>query len=395
MSGRRVLASRAAVLLAVLLGSACSVDGAQPAPSATGPSPSSTASAPAATVGAAGGVEVSRTLATGLRVPWGVAFLPDGSALVAQRPTGRIVRIGSEGGTTAAGTVPGVADRGEGGLLGLAVLPAGTPVASPPGDATLAPAATGGLIEAISVFAYLTTNQDNRVVRMTYDGRTLSRPIPILTGIPAASFHNGGLVTFGPDHKLWIGTGEGGQPDRAQDRNNLGGKILRLNPDGSIPSDNPFPGSPVYSLGHRNVQGLTFDSVKQPWATEFGQNRWDELNRIVPGGNYGWPIVEGRSDRPGLVNPLVQWRPSEASPSGLAIVRDVAYIGALRGERLWRVPLNGTRTAHPKAFLEGQYGRIRTVAATPGGALWITTSNRDGRGSPRSGDDRVLLVRLT
>jgi aldose sugar dehydrogenase len=385
----------AAALLVVLAG--CSGDAAAPASSATGGTPSPTLSAPVATggVGGVGGVEVARTLATGLRVPWGVGFLPDGSALVAQRPTGQVVRIGVDGGTAPAGTVPGVADRGEGGLLGLAVLPPGTGGAPAPAPTSRPPTATGSLTEPVTVFAYLTTASDNRVVRMTYGGATLGRPTPILTGIPSASFHNGGLVTIGPDGKLWIGTGEGGVPSRAQDRNSLGGKILRINLDGSIPSDNPFPGSPVYSLGHRNVQGLAFDSVKQPWATEFGQDTWDELNRIVPGGNYGWPIVEGQSDRKGFISPLVQWPTDDASPSGLAIVRDVAYIGALRGERLWQVALEGTRTGEPKDYLNGEYGRIRTVAATPGGALWITTSNRDGRGSPRPGDDRVLLVELT
>jgi glucose/arabinose dehydrogenase len=323
-------------------------------------------------------VTVLKTLATGLRVPWGVAFLADGSALVAERPTGRIVRVGVDGGTTTVGTVPGVADRGEGGLLGLAVLPSAADLDAP-----------------VTVFAYLTSTEgDNRVVRMSYNGVQLGRPTQVLTGIPASDHHNGGLITIGPDSKLWIGTGDAGLTSRAQDRNSLGGKILRINLGGSVPSDNPFPGSPVYSLGHRNVQGLAFDSTKQPWAVEFGQNTWDELNRIVPGGNYGWPLVEGRQPRAGLIEPLVQWRTDDASPSGMAIVGDVAYIGGLRGERLWQVPLNGTTTGTPKALLYQQFGRIRTVAATPAGRLWITTSNRDGRGTPASSDDRIILLGL-
>lgn len=387
----------AVIAVAALTLAGCSGSAVSPASTA---SPASPASSPAATGGSAtaapsGAVSVFGTAATGLDVPWGMAFLPDGSALVGQRPTGQVVRVAAQGGgVTPAGRVPGVADRGEGGLLGLAVAPSAT-VTGPVDTSAARPTATGGLTEPVTVFAYLTTNSDNRVVRMTFDGKALSRPEPVLTGIPAAGFHNGGLVTVGPDGKLWIGTGEGGVTERAQDRNSLGGKILRINQDGSVPSDNPFRNSPVYSYGHRNVQGLAFDSVKQPWAVEFGQNTWDELNRIVPGGNYGWPVVEGKGSRAGFVSPLVQWRTSDASPSGLAIVDDVAYIGGLRGERLWRVPLEGTGVGTPEAFLEGEYGRLRSVVPTPAGGLWVTTSNRDGRGSPRDRDDRILDVRLS
>jgi glucose/arabinose dehydrogenase len=337
---------------------------------------------------------VQRTVATGLDVPWGVAFLADGSALVAERPTGRVLRIGADGGrATQVGTVPGVADLGEGGLLGLAVPPWTLDQTE---DETSPAAATAAALKQTTVYAYLTsTAGDNRVVRMSFDGSRLGSATPILTGIPAADHHNGGLVTIGPDDKLWIGTGEGGQPPRSQDRSNLGGKILRINLDGSIPDDNPFPGSPVYSLGHRNVQGLAFDSTGQPWAVEFGQNTWDELNRIVPGGNYGWPEVEGKEAREGFIEPLVQWPTDEASPSGMAIVDDVAYVGGLRGERLWQVPLTGTTTGTPKAYLRGQFGRIRTVMPDPDGRLWITTSNRDGRGHPGPDDDKIIRLTLT
>jgi aldose sugar dehydrogenase len=383
---RVVLAAAAALALAGCSGSPA--DPPPPSATAVSPSPSDPAG------DSPGAVSVFGTVATGLDVPWGVAFLPDGSALVGQRRTGQVVRVGAQGGVTPVGRVPGVADRGEGGLLGLAVLPPQKSAQGPVDTNAPQPTATGGLTEPVTLFAYLTTNSDNRVVRLTFDGRALSRPEPVLTGIPAAGFHNGGLVTVGPDGKLWIGTGEGGVTERAQDRNSLGGKILRINPDGTVPPDNPFRNSPVYSYGHRNVQGLAFDSVKQPWAVEFGQNTWDELNRIVPGGNYGWPVVEGKSSRPGFVSPLVQWRTDDASPSGLAIVDDVAYVGGLRGERLWRVPLEGTGVGTPKAFLEGEYGRLRTVVPTPSGGLWVTTSNRDGRGSPRDRDDRILDVRL-
>jgi aldose sugar dehydrogenase len=325
------------------------------------------------------GVRVQKTLATDLQVPWGVAFLADGSALVAERPTGQVVRVGTNGGTTPVGKVPGVTDQGEGGLLGLVTVPAKKAA------------------KTVTVYAYLTsTAGDNRVVRMTFDGTRLgTKATPVLTGIPAAGFHNGGLIRLGPDGKLWIGTGEAGQTQRSQNRSNLGGKILRINLDGSIPADNPFPRSPVYSLGHRNVQGLDFDSAKHPWAVEFGQNTWDELNRIVPGGNYGWPEVEGKQARRGFIEPLVQWPTDDASPSGMTIVDDVAYVGGLRGERLWQVPLNGTRAGKPKDYLKGDFGRIRTVVAAPDGTLWITTSNRDGRGDSGPNDDKVIRLTLT
>jgi glucose/arabinose dehydrogenase len=311
---------------------------------------------------------------TGLRVPWGVAFLPDGTALVAERPTGRVVRIGPDGGITEAGTVPGVRALGEGGLLGLAVAP------DDPG----------------TVFAYFTSADDNRVVRMPYRDGRLGDAVPLLAGIPAAGNHNGGRIVVGPDGNLWMGTGDAGRSEQAQDRQALGGKILRIRRDGSVPADNPFPGSPVWSYGHRNVQGLAFDSTGQLWATEFGQNTWDELNKVVKGGNHGWPEVEGRGGPDGFVDPQVVWPTADASPSGLAIVDDVAYIGALRGTRLWQVPLTAGVAGRPVALLDGALGRVRTVVVPPdGGGLWLTTSNTDGRGSPREGDDRVVRVALT
>jgi glucose/arabinose dehydrogenase len=367
-------------LIAGIVLAGCSSD-PDAAPRAATPPPTDlpSASTPAsASRGPVPSVSVQKVLATRLEVPWGVAFLADGSALVAERRSGRVVRVSPNGGTPrSVGTVPGVADQGEGGLLGLAVLPVKAAEAD------------------VTVYAYLTsTAGDNRVVRMPFDGSRLGAPTPILTGIGSAGRHNGGLVKVGPDGKLWIGTGEAGDPPRAQNRANLGGKILRINLDGSIPDDNPFLNSPVYSLGHRNVQGLAFDSANRPWAVEFGQNTWDELNLIVPGGNYGWPEVEGKQAKDGFIEPLVQWPTDEASPSGMAIVDDVAYVGGLRGERLWQVPLIGTSTGTPKAYLQGEFGRIRNVAAAPDGTLWITTSNRDNRGNPTPDDDRVVRLSL-
>ncbi len=314
---------------------------------------------------AAGPAEV----ATGLDVPWGVAFLPDGTALIAERNSGAIKHLTSPGVVNDVGGVAGVAARGEGGLLGLA---------------------TSGQ----TVFAYVTTGQDNRVVQMSFDGNAVTGQSPILTGIPAGNIHDGGRIAFGPDEKLYVATGEVGSRDLAQDRSSLGGKILRINPDGSIPADNPDPASPVWSFGHRNIQGLAWDSAGRLWATEYGANTWDELNLIRPGANYGWPMAEGRAGMEGLIDPVVQWGTDEASPSGLAYYGGSLWVAALRGQRLFQIPVGGDGTlGQPLSLFGGQYGRLRTVAAAPDGTLWFTTSNRDGRGSPRAGDDQILSFR--
>jgi glucose/arabinose dehydrogenase len=321
-------------------------------------------------------------VATGLEVPWGIAFLPDGDALVSERARAQIVRIPAGGGEPEVEmAVPGV-DRsaGEGGLLGIAVSP---------------DYAEDGL-----VYAYLTTAEDNRIVRF----RLGEEPEPVLTGLARSQNHNGGRIAFGPDGKLYAGVGDALDLSLPQDPGSLNGKILRLEPDGGVPDDNPTAGSLVWSSGHRNVQGLAWDSAGRLWATEFGDAETDEVNLIRPGANYGWPEVEGvggedadlaaRADLRGdeLTDPLVTWPTSEASPSGAAIVGDDLYVAALRGERLWRVPLNGERVGTPVAELDGELGRLRTVAVAPDGALWVATSNRDGRGSPEPGDDRIVRL---
>jgi glucose/arabinose dehydrogenase len=307
-------------------------------------------------------------VADGLEAPWGLAFLPDGGALVSERDSGRILRV--EAGTQAreVATVPGVAAGGEGGLLGLAVSPE---------------------FEADQlVYAYLSAQDDNRIVRFRLGGGQVE---VLLDGIPRAGIHNGGRIAFGPDGMLYAGTGDASERSRAQDPGSLGGKILRLRPDGGVPDDNPAPGSPVWSLGHRNVQGLAWDDQGRLFATEFGQNRVDEVNRIERGGNYGWPEVEGTGGGERFRDPLVTWPTSQASPSGAAIAGDTLYVAALRGKRLWSVPLDGGGgVGGPKAVLAGAYGRLRHVAVAADGALWVLTSNRDGRGDPAADDDRVL-----
>ncbi|WP_182886936.1 PQQ-dependent sugar dehydrogenase [Microbispora sp. H10885] len=312
-----------------------------------------------------------QVVTTGLRAPWGIAFLPDGSALVSQRDTADIMRVRRGSAPVKVATVPNVSPGGEGGLLGIAVSP----------------------VYALDqwVYAYYTSASDNRVVRFRLSSPQTQQPI--LTGIPRAQTHNGGRIAFGPDGRLYVGTGDAGNSANAQNLNSLGGKILRLRPDGTVPADNPFAGSPVYSYGHRNVQGLAWDDSGRLYATEFGQNTFDELNRILPGRDYGWPICEGVCSDPRFTNPLVTWSPSEASPSGLAYAKGTLFAAALRGTRLWTVPISDGAVGTPVAEFQGTYGRLRTVAVGPDCSLWVATSNRDGRGSPAADDDRIIRVR--
>ncbi|MER7765408.1 PQQ-dependent sugar dehydrogenase [Kitasatospora sp. NPDC096140] len=361
---------RLAVLLlgALLLPAACSS-----AP-VRGSASSATASAPASA-----GPVVRATLAEGLAVPWGVAVLPDGDLLVSERDTARIVRVAATGGTTSEeGVVPGVTAGGEGGLLGLALSPS--------------------FADDHLVYAYLSTAGDNRVVRIGYHpersaGSRLEAPVDVLSGIPHGPRHNGGRIAFGPDGMLYVTTGDSSDPELAQDKGSLGGKILRLTPDGAPAPGNPFPGSPVYSYGHRNVQGLAWDGEGRLWAGEFGEDTWDELNLIRPGGNYGWPTVEGSGHRPGFLDPVAQWHPADASPSGLAYAGGALWMAALRGTRLWYVPIAGDHLAgSPQSYLDGAYGRLRTVVTDRDGTLLLATGNTDGRGDPRPGDDRILRL---
>jgi glucose/arabinose dehydrogenase len=328
----------------------------------------------AATTGTATAQDpATSTIATGLRVPWGIAFLPDRSALVSERVTGRIWRISPNGSKRVVMRVPGVdTNAGEGGLLGLAVSP--------------------NYARDRLVYAYTTTARDNRIVRFRLGGRSRA----IVTGIRRGVIHNGGRIAFGPDGKLYAGVGETGDKGLAQNRRAQNGKILRMNPNGSVPSDNPFKGSRVWSWGHRNVQGLAWDSANRLWATEFGQDRFDEVNLIRKGRNYGWPIVEGVGSTQGgrFVNPLITWPTSQASPSGDAIVGNTLYVAALQGQCLFRIPIEGTRLGAPTRLLAGRFGRLRTVARAPDGSLWVMTSNRDGRGQPRQGDDRIIRVAI-
>ncbi|MFJ5032651.1 PQQ-dependent sugar dehydrogenase [Streptomyces sp. NPDC088560] len=326
-----------------------------------------------------GGVPSSiATLSSGWTIPWGTYWMPDGkTALVTERDDFRVWKVTKDGTRTQVGTVPNaVTTNGEGGLLGVAVDPKG----------------------ATNHYVYFmhTAAEGNRVVRMTYDGSTLSGYKILLQGIKKNRYHNGGRLAFGPDGYLYVSTGEAQQPDLAQDKNSLNGKILRMTTDGKPAPGNPF-GNYVYSYGHRNPQGLAFDRNGRLWEAEFGNSSKDELNLIKPGANYGWPTCEGTCSVPGMTNPKATWNVSEASPSGIAVVRNVIYMASLRGERLWRIPINGDteNVGTPTAYYVGSYGRLRTVTKVPGAdELWLSTTNCDNNGNAPDGSDKIFRVTI-
>ncbi|MDJ0356537.1 PQQ-dependent sugar dehydrogenase [Paenarthrobacter sp. PH39-S1] len=404
-NGRRIRARLAACVLTVCvaLTSGCTPSAPPQVPGAG--TPGAPSSSPVSGSAAQGGVSgsapqnsagqgttpapptVSAVLATGLNLPWSIAFLPDGTALVSERDTA-IIQLVHDGSAPAAGKaevgkaaagkaevgkVANVVPGGEGGLLGLAV--------------------ADTFNSDHYVYAYYTSATDNRVVRMTYEDGRLGLQQVLLTGIAKANNHDGGRIKFGPDGFLYVGTGDALQQDSAQDRNSLNGKVLRITADGKPAPGNPFGNSPVYSYGHRNVQGIAWDSAGRLWISEFGPDINDELNLIQPGGNYGWPLVTGAPGRAGLIDAKVVWpSTADASPSGLAIVDDVAYLSALRGERLWQVVLHGTDPAQPQEFFRGEYGRLRDVVAAPADQnetgsqqkLWVLTN--------QGTDDEILVV---
>ncbi|MET7964258.1 PQQ-dependent sugar dehydrogenase [Micromonospora zamorensis] len=355
----RLRAVLAVVTLAIALGTAVSAEaGVRPRDGSV-------------TAAGAGGFDFAQpeVVATGLEAPWGLGFLPDGSALVAQRNQGTVLRVRPGQPTVQVARIAGVVGGGEGGLLGLAVSPR----------------------YRLDRWVYVcfTTASDIRIARFRLNAP--QRQQVIFSGPVRASIHNGGRIAFGPDGMLYVGVGDAGVQAFAQNLASRNGKILRIRPNGGVPAGNPFPGSPVFSYGHRNVQGLAWDAQGRLFATEFGQATWDEVNRIVPGGNYGWPVVEGPSSDPRFRAPVVVWPPAQASPSGATFAGGTLFVAALRGARLWAVPISPAGTVGtPSAELVGAYGRLRTVEVAPDGSLWVATSNRDGNGTPRPQDDRIL-----
>lgn len=329
---------------------------------------------PGAPTGTSGPPRASGTLVDLLEVPWGLDFLPDGDAVVTERMTARVLNVTPDGTVTRIGGLAGAVPQGEAGLLGVAVSP--------------------DFEDDRTLFFYLTTGTDNRVVSARLDGDRLGEPRVVLDGIPAGFIHDGGRLAFGPDGFLYVTTGETGDPALAQDPDSLAGKILRITTDGAPAPGNPDGDSPVWSLGHRNVQGLAWDDQGRLWASEFGDAEWDELNLVEKGRNYGWPEVEGAGGGGDFVDPQLVWPVDQASPSGLAYADGQLWMAGLRGERLWRITVTDDgRATRPRAFFTEDYGRLRTVVAAPDGDLWLTTSNRDGRGEPTPADDRILVIR--
>jgi len=320
---------------------------------------------------------VTGSLASGLTAPWSVVPLEGGGALISQRGDGSVLELTAGGDLRSVGTVPGVVSGGESGLHGLALLTTD---------------------DAAMLYAYFGAADDNRVARMPLLGEpgalTLGEAEVVLDGITRNSTHDGGRLAFGPDGYLYVTTGDAQQRDAAQDVDDLGGKILRMTADGDPAPGNPW-GTRVWSMGHRNVQGIAWTADGTMWASEFGQNTWDELNRIEPGANYGWPAVEGIAGSADFVDPVVQWATSDASPSGIAAVGDTVFVAGLRGERLWQIDTrSGEVVGEPVAALAGEYGRLRDAVALPDGSLWVLTNNTDGRGTPRGDDDLLLRVEL-
>ncbi|GAA0726805.1 PQQ-dependent sugar dehydrogenase [Dactylosporangium roseum] len=371
--------------------------GRSPPPSAPGPDPTDLSPGPAGPSAHGDALVSVTTQARHLDIPWGVTFLPDGGALVTERRTARILKVGpgrQRDGELTVSVVATVTEANadtEGGLLGIAASPS--------------------YADDRTVFVYYSTTTDNRIAKLRLPGR----PRPIVTGIPSGGVHNGGRLAFGPDGYLYASTGDAARNENAQHLDSLGGKILRMTPDGGPAPGNPFPGSLVWSYGHRNPEGMAWDSRGTMFVAEIGEAAWDELNVVRPGRNYGWPAVEGIGGDARYTDPVVAWRPEVGVSADVAIAGRTAVVTCLRGQRVYLVPLGGAATSgagddvsgvrwrtgagvagRPVEALDARYGRLRTAIRAPDGSIWLTTSNRDGRDDrgPVPDDDRILRLWL-
>jgi len=318
-------------------------------------------------------------VAENLSIPWDIAFLPEGGFLVTERP-GDLIYINPDG-VRKAISMPRVVHRGEGGLLGIVLHP--------------------NFSQNRFLYVYKTVGESslgtrNAVLRYRFINGSLSDEQFIFDDIPGAIYHDGGRMAFGPDGMLYITSGDATSPNIAQDLNSLGGKVLRVRDDGSIPEDNPF-GTAVYSYGHRNSQGITWDDQGRMWSTEHGRSGvssgLDELNLIVAGKNYGWPTIEGDATQSGMERAVVHSGPNVTWAPASAMYWDGSiFFGGLRGEALYEAVLDGDSVLEIKEHFKEEYGRIRTVGLGPDGMFYMTTSNTDGRGRARDGDDKIIRI---
>lgn len=313
-----------------------------------------------------------QVVAENLNVPWEIAFLPGGDMLATER-SGTLKRLKKDFKTY---RVEEVASVGEGGLLGLAVHP--------------------NFLNNRWIYLYLTVNTENvlqnRVVRYRLDENSLTEKKIIVNGIPAAKNHDGGRMAFGLDGYLYITTGDAGVTNFAQDTSSLAGKILRVTDEGLMPTDNPFQNA-VYSYGHRNPQGIAWDSKGQLWATEHGESSFDELNLIEKGKNYGWPLIQGDETKEGMERPKAHSGKDETwAPSGIAILSESIFFSGLRSQSLYEAKVSADKSISLQVHVRKDFGRIRAVVAGPDGFLYFSTSNKDGRGAPHASDDKIYRV---
>jgi len=318
---------------------------------------------------------LAASVAKKLDIPWALDFLPDGSIIFTER-TGRIRLIDTREGLLPDPllTIDEVAHIGEGGLLGITVHP--------------------DFAQNPFIYVYYTyrsgNNLANKVVRFRMQDRNLLDEKLIIDGIPGASIHDGGRIRFGPDNLLYITTGDAAISNSAQDKSSLAGKILRVKDDGTIPNNNPFPGSPVFSFGHRNPQGLAWDDEGRLWAIEHGSQAYDELNLIEPGKNYGWPDIRGDEKAQGLVSPVLHSGTDTWAPSGIAYFEGSLFFAGLRGQGLFEVIVG--EKPDLRRHLNRNFGRLRDAVVGPDNNLYILTSNRDGRGVSSEDDDRMIKI---
>lgn len=316
----------------------------------------------------------AEVMATDLNIPWNI--MKHNQTFYLSQRAGSIIKVDAENGSKTLQEVvvtKGVLHIGEGGLLGFILSP--------------------NFESNQEAYAYHTYEENgevlNRIVVLRLHQNTWRETSVILEGIPGGRIHNGGRIKIGPDGKLYATAGDAGNPNNAQNVSSLAGKILRMELDGSIPNDNPIKNSYVYSYGHRNPQGLAWDHSGKLYSSEHGQSAHDEINQIEPGKNYGWPVIEGDEKATNMVSPLFHTGEETWAPSGIEIKNGNIYVATLRGESIRVVDLAGTKV---ETVFEGA-GRMRDIFIE-GNALYSITNNRDGRGNPREGDDRLFKLTI-